>query len=80
MLCYTFENKSVFHLNAQKAYVCLYVGNINKVVNSKTLLKEFDLGKGCIRIKKNVNISETKLDEFILETINLWKKGGNTDC
>ncbi|MEQ9167618.1 MAG: DUF1801 domain-containing protein [Cyclobacteriaceae bacterium] len=80
MLCYSNVGKSIFHLNAQKAYVSLYVGNINKVANSETLLKEFDVGKGCIRIKKDIKLSETKLEEFILKTINLWRKGGDTDC
>jgi uncharacterized protein YdhG (YjbR/CyaY superfamily) len=40
MLCYGKEEKNIFHLNAQKSYVSLYAGNIDKVANSKTLLKE----------------------------------------
>ncbi|MFZ1806305.1 MAG: DUF1801 domain-containing protein [Cyclobacteriaceae bacterium] len=80
MLCYSKGKKSIFHLNAQKAYVSLYVGDIDKVANSKTLLREFDMGKGCIRIKKSIILSETKLAEFISKTIKLWKQGGNTDC
>lgn len=80
MLSYHMDDKPIFHLNAQKAYVSLYVGTITKVANSETLLKEFYVGKGCIRIKKNTNIPETKLNEFITMTLFLGKQGGNTDC
>jgi uncharacterized protein YdhG (YjbR/CyaY superfamily) len=80
MLCYQYNEKTIFHLNAQRAYVSLYVGTIKKVENAEQLLKEFDKGKGCIRIKKSVKIGETGLEEFIQKTIELWEKGGNTDC
>ncbi len=71
MLCYRINDKSEFHLNTQMAYVSLYVGDINKVPNSETLSKEFDVGKGCIRIRKNINLPENKLEEFIAKTILL---------
>jgi len=80
MLSYGYHGKTVFNLNAQRAYVSLYVGTIDKVDDAKDLLKDFDTGKGCIRIKKKVEIQETGLEEFIKRTIELWKKGGNTDC
>ena len=80
MLSFGSNKKKVFHLNAQRAYVSLYVGTINKVDNAEELLKEFDIGKGCIRIKKKVEIQETGLEEFIIRTIELWEKGGNTEC
>ena len=80
MLSYGNNEKNIFHLNAQKAYISLYVGDIDKVENARELLKEFDKGKGCIRIRKKINISESGLEEFIKQTIELWEKGGNTDC
>ena len=80
MLSYGTNEKNIFHLNAQKAYVSLYVGDIDKVEESQKLLKFFDKGKGCIRIKKKVNIAESGLEEFIRRTVELWEKGGNTDC
>lgn len=80
MLSYGNEEKIIFHLNAQSAYVSLYVGNIDKVENAQELLKDFDKGKGCIRIKKAVDLSRTGLEAFIQKTIKLWEKGGNTDC
>ena len=30
MLCYGYEGKNIFHLNAQRVYVSLYVVNIGK--------------------------------------------------
>ncbi len=80
MLSFRNSKQTIFHLNAQKAYVSLYVGDINKVENAKELLKDFDQGKGCIRIKKTVNISESGLEQFIKQTVELWETGGNTDC
>ncbi len=80
MLCYGDSKKNIFCLNAQRAYVSLYVGTIDKVENARELLKEFDMGKGCIRIKKSNNLSETKLNEFIVDVLNIWRKGGDTDC
>ncbi len=80
MLCYGDGSKNIFHLNAQKAYVALYVGDIDKVENSETLLEGFDTGKGCIRIKKTLKLSETGLSDFISQVIKLHQAGGNTDC
>ena len=80
MLAYGNNKKNIFHLTAQRAYVSLYVGNISKVDNAQTLLKDFDQGKGCIRIKKKIKITDTDLDKFIKRTIALWEVGGNTDC
>jgi uncharacterized protein YdhG (YjbR/CyaY superfamily) len=59
MLCFAYGEKNIFHLNAQAAYVSFYVGNIDKIENARTLLKEFNMGKGCIRIKKSINLSDT---------------------
>lgn len=54
MLAYQLNGKTVFHLNAQKNNVSLYVGNTQKVENSDAMLKGLDLGKGCIRIKRQL--------------------------
>ena len=80
MLSFAKDGKTIFNLNAQRAYVSLYVGTINKVDNAKELLKDFDIGKGCIRIKKTVQIPETDLEKFIKKTLALWESGGNTEC
>ena len=70
MLSYNIDNKNAFHLNAQKNYVGLYVGDISKIDPTKKITSEYDCGKGCIRIKKTQNISETMLPEFITTTLN----------
>ena len=80
MLSYGNGQQSLFNLNAQRNYVSLYIGTIDKVDNGRALLTEFDLGKGCIRIKKKVNLNETQLDVFIREAIELWKKGKDLGC
>ncbi|GAA4272895.1 DUF1801 domain-containing protein [Aquimarina gracilis] len=48
------KQEPLLHLNAQKNYVSLYVGNIDKVEKARELLNPFDMGKGCIRIKKTL--------------------------
>jgi len=80
MLSYEQDENAVFHLNAQQAYVSLYVGDVKKVENAKELLKPFNVGKGCIRIKKSIDLSETQLEEFIKQVLDIQKEGGNTDC
>ena len=80
MLRYGNKDTSLFHLNAQKNYVSLYVGNTQKIDPSGELLEAFDLGKGCIRIKKSVNLEDTRLLAFIDQAVQLWKAGLDTSC
>lgn len=80
MLCYGNELTQVFYLNAQKSYVSLYVGTIEKVEDSDILLEKLSYGKGCIRIKKSIDISNTGLEAFIKQTINIWRTGGDISC
>ncbi len=80
MLCYGSEKLKIFYLNAQKSYVSLYVGSIEKVVDADVLLAKLDYGKGCIRIKKSIDIHNTGIEEFIKQTIDMWRAGGDTSC
>ncbi|MCF2946636.1 DUF1801 domain-containing protein [Paraglaciecola aquimarina] len=80
MLNYKLNDKSVFHLNAQKNYVGLYVGNIKKVDPSGELLAGLNCGKGCIRITKSIDIQQTKLPEFIKLSIELSESGTDLGC
>jgi uncharacterized protein YdhG (YjbR/CyaY superfamily) len=80
MLAYQLRDKTVFHLNALRAYVSLYVGNISIIEGADELLKDFDKGKGCIRIKKNVSIQDSGLEEFVRKTLAHWASGGETSC
>ncbi|MFK8035216.1 MAG: iron chaperone [Hyphomicrobiales bacterium] len=80
MLCFGGEDTAVFHLNAQKNYVSLYVGNVSKIDPDGTLLVGLNVGKGCIRFKKSVSVSETQIDRFIARAIELWRSGEQIDC
>ena len=80
MLCYTDKSGDLFHLNAQKNYVSLYVGDTAKIDPSGDLLKGLNLGKGCIRFKKSVNVEETRIDEFLEKAVKLWKEGVDLGC
>lgn len=74
------DDNYVFALNAQKNYVSLYVGDISKVDPSGEMLKDFNLGKGCIRVRKTLDIEETRLEEFITKSVELWRNGLDSDC
>jgi len=80
MLGYGDNEETIFHLNAQKNYVSLYVGNTKKIDQHGDLLKDLDIGKGCIRFKKSISISDTRIEEFIERTIDLWRNGEDTSC
>jgi len=80
MLCFSRNGNSIFNLNAQRGYVSLYVGDVGKVKGSNELLRGFDVGKGCIRIKKSNSIENTGLEEFISRVIELWDEGRDTNC
>jgi len=80
MLCYGTESLKLFHLNAQKSYVSLYVGNIEKIENAKEFLTGLDYGKGCIRIKKSVDLDNSGLEAFVKKTIEAWRAGSDTSC
>ncbi|WP_396163247.1 hypothetical protein, partial [Carnobacterium sp.] len=44
------------------------------------LLEGFNYGKGCIRIKKTIEINKTGLETFIKQTIEKWRAGENISC
>lgn len=67
----------VFGLNAQKWYVSLYADSIDKIDNAAELLKSFDYGKVCIRIRKTTDLDKTGLEEFIRKTIELKRASGD---
>lgn len=59
MLNYGKDDHYIFALNAQKHYVSLYVGTIDKVENAASLLAGYNYGKGCIRVKKTIKMEDT---------------------
>lgn len=80
MLNYGQDDTYILALNAQKHYVSLYVGTIDKIQNAGSLLAGYNFGKGCIRIKKSIKIEETGLEPFIRKTIDMWRAGEDTSC
>lgn len=80
MLAYTDDRGIVFHLNAQKGYVSLYVGDHSKIDPGGELLKGLNMGKSCIRFKKSINVNETRIREFVQRTVDLWKQGVDFGC
>jgi uncharacterized protein YdhG (YjbR/CyaY superfamily) len=80
MLAYGRDDEWVFGLNAQKGYVSLYVGDIDEIENANELLEPFNMGKGCIRIRKSVDIHSTGLEEFIQAAIGHWRDGRDISC
>ena len=80
MLSYGDDTGTLFHLNAQKQYVSLYVGNAKKVDPDGSLLQGLNVGKGCIRFKKSVSIADTRIDEFIERSIDMWQRGEDIYC
>lgn len=80
MLSFDDDRGSVFALNAQKGYVSLYVGNAEKVDASGELLRGLDCGKGCIRFKKSLKVTDTKIDAFIARAIAMHREGGDIEC
>lgn len=80
MLAYGVGEEDVFCLNAQKNYVSFYVGNASKVDPNGELLEGLSVGKGCIRFKRTVEVSETRIDEFIERAVAMWEHGEEFGC
>lgn len=80
MLGYALDENYVFHLNAQTAYVSLYVGNASKIDPSGELLQGLSVGKGCVRFSKSTDITKTRIDEFIALAFEMWRAGEDIDC
>ena len=80
MLGYGDGESFVFHLNAQKQYVSLYVGNASKIDPDGALLKGLNIGKGCIRFTKTKRVTETRIEAFIARAIEMWRDGEDIDC
>lgn len=43
----------------------MYVGSISNVDPSGKMLEDFNLGKGCIRIRKNLDLAGTNLKMLV---------------
>ena len=80
MLCFTLNESVLFHLNAQRNYVSLYCGNIEKIDPERGLLSGVGTGKGCIRFGKTKDVAKTRINEFIMKAISMLKEGKGISC
>ena len=80
MLGYGVGERYAFHLNAQRGYVSLYVGDASKIDPSGELLRGLNVGTGCIRFSKSKEVAETRIGEFVARAFQLWRAGEDIDC
>lgn len=80
MLSYGIGTEQFIALNAQKHYVSLYVGDIEKVPDSQSLLEGFNLGKGCVRVRKTQVLDDTGIEQFIQNAAAMWREGQDIQC
>lgn len=80
MLAFGSDADELFHLNAQQAYVSLYVGNIETIDPDRALLSAYSLGKGCIRFRKTSDLDDPGLKTFIDRALGLYGGGNAVDC
>jgi uncharacterized protein YdhG (YjbR/CyaY superfamily) len=80
MLSYSDSKGVIFHLNAQKNYVSLYVGDIQKIDPLCVVLKGVSQGKGCIRFSKKTDVSQSGVEQFVSLAIKLWQEDEDIGC
>jgi len=80
MLGYRGQRGVALHLNAQKGYISLYVGNIAKIDTDGALLNGIDCGKSCVRFKKSSPIDAAKIAALVDRAVDLWRQGADTGC
>lgn len=76
MLCFSDEDGPVLHLNAQKAYVGLYVGDIDALDPDGSLTAGIPRGKTCLRYSKSRDVGDPRLAQLI-ERIKLRRAAGD---
>lgn len=74
MLGYGPKDDPIMHLNAQKGYVALYVGDVERIDPGRKLLGGVNCGKGCVRFKKKDEIGEN-VEKFLSAYMELKRKG-----
>jgi len=80
ILSYADDRGIICHLNAQKGYVALYVGNAAKIDRDGSLLAGINRGKGCIRFKKSNDAGSDNIKRFVALIFQLRRDGQDIDC
>lgn len=65
-LCYRISQQKASHLDAQKAYLACPSRPL-KNIKYEVTTGDSDLGKGCTRIIKNIDLARSRLDVFTLK-------------
>lgn len=83
MLGYGRGDDYVLHLNAQRQYVSLYVGDAASLDPDGDLLDGFDVGTGCVRLKRSTDLTAGAagaVGELIARAIDRWHRGESVHC
>ena len=80
VLGYGKHDDKAFYLHVQKQHVGVYVGDAARIDTDGSLLDGLDVGKGCVRIRKSVDVDKSEIREFISRTVAMWKSGVVTTC
>jgi len=80
MLAFGSNGHTLCHLNAQKAYVSLYVGDVDAIDAGRGLLEGLSVGKGCVRFSKSIQVDQRGIHEFIQAAVACWRRGESTAC
>ncbi|MEL7026897.1 MAG: DUF1801 domain-containing protein [Pseudomonadota bacterium] len=78
MLCYSDANGAVLHLNAQKAYVALYVGDIDALDPDGSLTAGINRGKTCLRYSKSKDVGDPRIRQLFERIAERRKMGHHT--
>lgn len=79
MLNYADAKGSIFHLNAQKHHVGLYVGNASKIDKDGDLLEGLDVEKAA-SVSKSTVVDESRIGKFVERTLKMRACGADIGC
>jgi len=80
MLGYGEPGNPVLHLNAQKGYVGLYVGDVARVDPDGSLLGGIDYGKSCVRFRKKNRVTDPGVKAFLKRYVAMKARGEEFEC
>ena len=80
MLCYSDQAGAVLHLNVQKAYVGLYVGDIDALDPDGNLTSGISRGKTRLRYTKSKDVGDPRLRQLFERIIERRASGHHATC
>ncbi|MEL7107546.1 MAG: DUF1801 domain-containing protein [Pseudomonadota bacterium] len=80
MLSYSDADGPVLHLNAQKAYVALYLGDIDALDPDGALTEGISRGKGCLRYAKSADVGDPRLRQLLERVVARRASGDLRAC